>query len=56
MRRYQDATAGAVAAASKGCVWNQDLPSLLEEAGLDVVDIEYFLAGTIASVVARCPR
>ena len=31
---YQDATAGAVAATAKGCVWNMDVDAMLQEAGV----------------------
>lgn len=49
----QDATAQAVAATSRGCVWNQDVPALLKEAGLRPVRLEPAVAGlvTLAEVV-----
>ncbi|KAK1865980.1 hypothetical protein I4F81_008501 [Pyropia yezoensis] len=34
---YQDATAGAVAATSKGCMWNQDVQGAAATAGFRVV-------------------
>ena len=30
---YQDATNGAVAAMSKGCAWNQDVPAMVRGVG-----------------------
>jgi len=50
---YQDATASAVAATSKGCVWNQDLPVLLKQAGLQAVRFERYTAGTVALIEAK---
>jgi ubiquinone/menaquinone biosynthesis C-methylase UbiE len=49
---YQNLTAGAVAATAKGCVWNQDVPALLQAAGLRVASMEKHLGGVIISVEA----
>lgn len=49
---YQDLTADAVAATSKGCVWNQDLPKLFHKGGLKVKRFEQYLGGLIALVEA----
>lgn len=49
---YQDMTAGPVAAMGKGCVWNQDVPKLLEESGLRMEHAEEYLGGLIVSIVA----
>lgn len=49
---YQDVTAVPVAAISKGCFWNQDVPQLVSEAGLKIVRIDSHLGGLIVSIVA----
>lgn len=49
---YQDTTAGAVAAMSAGCVWNQDLMALLAGAGLAPLHTESALGGLVTLVVA----
>jgi methyltransferase OMS1 len=49
---YQDATAAPVAAMSKGCVYNQDVRRLAEQAGLRVLRITPSLGGLIVAVEA----
>ena len=49
---YQDLTAAAVAATGKGCVWNQDVPGLLQAAGLRSVRAEPHLGGLILAIEA----
>lgn len=49
----QDVTAQAVASTSKGCVWNQDIPRLIREAGLSIDDLERHLGGLITVAVAH---
>lgn len=44
---FQDLTAQAVASTSKGCVWNQNLPQLFDEAELTVQHLERHLGGLI---------
>ena len=51
----QDVTEAAVTATSKGCVWNQDLGMLLEEAGLRVLEEGSRLAGLV-KLIEACPR
>jgi hypothetical protein len=48
----QDLTADVVAASAKGCVWNQDVPALLREAGLVPVRVQRYVAGTIVLIEA----
>lgn len=48
----QDIVAEPVTAMSKGCVWNQNVLSLLEDADLEVVEVFNGLAGLIRVVVA----
>ena len=50
---YQDLTAHPVAAWGKGCVWNQDVESMVSTAGLELHAVRYALAGTISAVVAK---
>mmetsp|Transcript_30167 Transcript_30167/g.57934 ORF Transcript_30167/g.57934 Transcript_30167/m.57934 type:complete len:278 (-) Transcript_30167:321-1154(-) len=50
---YQDLTAQPVAKMSKGCVYNQDVRSLVQQAGLEVVTIKPALGGLIQAVEAR---
>jgi methyltransferase OMS1 len=49
---YQDATAGAVAAAGKGCAWNQDVLALLPAAGLRVRATTPTLGGLLRTIEA----
>ena len=51
---YQDFTSSAVASMGKGCMWNQQLPVLLKESGLYVINEEHHLAGTISLIEAIC--
>ena len=50
---YQDLTAQAVAATSKGCVWNQDLQQLLESAELRTVRSKTVLGGLVTLIEAE---
>lgn len=53
---YQDATAGLIASGNgggKGCVWNQDVPELLREAGFEVEKEERVAGGTVGLFVCR---
>ena len=52
---YQDVTAGAVAATGKGCVWNQDVRSLVRGAGLVPGSVQEHLGGLIVSLEAARP-
>ena len=54
-RGLQDVTEAAVTATSKGCVWNQDLGMLLEEAGLQVLEEGSRLAGLV-KLIEACPQ
>lgn len=49
---YQDFTATSVAAVSKGCFWNQQLPAMMKDAGLYVMSQQRHLAGTVSLVTA----
>ena len=51
----QDVIEAAVTATSKGCVWNQDLGMLLEEAGLRVLEEGSQLAGLV-KLIEACPQ
>ena len=56
---YQDATAGLIAGSGgggKGCVWNQDVPRLLREAGFEVEEEERVAGGTVGLFVCRVRR
>jgi len=50
---YQGVTSKSVAATGKGCVWDQDLPALIREAGLEPVRQEEALSGLIRLIEAR---
>ena len=50
---YQDITDGAVAAASKGCHWNQDVRQLLAGAGLRPLQLRPALGGFVRYIVAE---
>ena len=50
---YQDVTDEAVAAASKGCHWNQNLLQLLANAGLRPVQLRPALGGFLRFIVAE---
>lgn len=52
---YQDATAGAVAATSKGCMWNQDVQGAAATAGFRVVAETRYAGGTVAALELRLP-
>ena len=49
----QDITMPAVASLGKGCKWNQDVTSLLAQAGLRPVRLQTSLAGVITLVEAE---
>ena len=49
---YQDVTAAPVARLGKGCVWNQRLLPLLQEAGLDVLERRTALGGLLSVIEA----
>ena len=49
---YQDFTSSAVSTISKGCTWNQQLPTLMKKAGLYSLEEQHHLGGTISSIVA----
>lgn len=49
---YQDLTAGTVASMGKGCVWNQDVPQLLADAGFYIIDMKSNVVGLILSLEA----
>ena len=46
-------TAGPVAAAGKGCYWNQDVPALVQAAGLRIVDQQSALGGLLVLMHAE---
>ena len=49
---YQDRTANAAASlGGKGCVYNQDVPSLIREAGLIIEDERSFAGGLFRAFV-----
>ena len=53
---YQDATAGLIASSrggGKGCVWNQDVPRMLAEAGFEIEEEERAAGGTVGLFVCR---
>jgi methyltransferase OMS1 len=49
---YQDITAAPVASMGKGCVWNQDVIKLVEDAGLRIVRVEPYVGDLILSITA----
>jgi hypothetical protein len=49
---YQDMTASAVAASSKGCLWNQDVLAMLQPAGLRLVQATPALGGLVRCIEA----
>ena len=49
----QDLVAGPVAAAGKGCYWNQDVGALLAQARLRVVKQKDALGGLITMIEAE---
>ena len=49
---YQDMTASAVAASSKGCAWNQDVLAMLQPAGLRLVRATPALGGLVRCIEA----
>lgn len=53
LRKYQDVISEGVRKLSKGCVWNQRVEELVEEAGFKVVKLSKMLAGTIVSMELR---
>jgi methyltransferase OMS1 len=53
---YQELTAEAVRRTARGCDWNQDVPTLVKAAGLEIMRMERALAGTVISIEARPAR
>ncbi|GMH40112.1 hypothetical protein BSKO_08016 [Bryopsis sp. KO-2023] len=49
---YQDIVAEPVAATSKGCVWNQDVLSLMRGAGLKPLNVVKGVGGLVSLIVA----
>lgn len=49
---YQDLTAVPVAKMGKGCIWNQDVQKLVQEAGLRIEHMEGHLGGLLVSITA----
>ena len=49
---YQDLTAAPIASLGKGCVWNQRLGPLLQEAGLEVLQRRSALGGLLSVIEA----
>lgn len=49
----QDITAEPVAAAGKGCYWNQDVPALVAAAGLRIVRQDRALGGLLVAIEAE---
>ena len=49
---YQDVTSAPVKAMSKGCVWNQDVESMIQQAGMRVVKSQRALLGLLVVVEA----
>lgn len=52
---YQDLTAQAVAATSKGCRWNDNVSQLVEATGLRIQQSKRHVGGLIVSIVAVKP-
>lgn len=50
---YQNLTASAVAATSKGCFPNQDVCALCRDAGFSIHSVERHIAGTVVSLELR---
>lgn len=50
---YQDLTNPAVVSMSKGCAWNQDVESLVRQAGFSRVAVDSQVGGLIAVLEAR---
>ena len=50
--RYQDITAGPVAALGKGCMWNQDVLSMVSHAGLQVQQVQHYMGATVSAIAA----
>lgn len=49
---YQDLTAETAArAGGKGCLYNQDVASLIRQAGLDIIQEESFAAGVFRAYI-----
>ncbi|KAK9865284.1 hypothetical protein WJX84_009694 [Apatococcus fuscideae] len=53
---YQDLTAVAVAKSAKGCVWNQRVPEMVEQAGLTILEMVPAVAGSVVSITAAYQR
>jgi hypothetical protein len=51
---YQDATAGLIAKnGGKGCVYNQDVPALVREAGLEVLSNKPLVGGVFTMLECK---
>lgn len=50
---YQNLTGSAVAAMSKSCFWNQNVPDLCRQAGLVLKSCSYHTGGTVVQVVCH---
>jgi methyltransferase OMS1 len=50
---YQDVTANQVAAMGKGCVWNQNVINLIENAGLRIERVDRYVGDLVLSITAR---
>lgn len=49
---YQDITAETVKVGGKGCVWNQDVPKIVQRAGLRIHEVHEHLGGLIVQIEA----
>ncbi|KAL4528160.1 hypothetical protein Ndes2526B_g07942 [Nannochloris sp. 'desiccata'] len=49
---YQDITAAQVASMGKGCVWNQDVIKLVENAGLRIERVDKYVGDLVLSITA----
>jgi methyltransferase OMS1, mitochondrial len=49
---YQDLTSSTVTAMGKGCVWNQDVIRLVEDAGLRIERVDRYVGDLILSITA----
>lgn len=49
---YQDVTAAQVASMGKGCVWNQNVIKLVENAGLKIERVDKYVGDLVLSITA----